>query len=44
MFEFGPEFIDNEVRNNFFKLLVDNFSEIGNEFGEFIVEIYLDII
>ncbi|CAK59090.1 unnamed protein product (macronuclear) [Paramecium tetraurelia] len=44
LFEFGSEFIDNDVRNNFFKLLIDNFNDIGTEFGMFITEIYSDLL
>ncbi|CAD8066422.1 unnamed protein product [Paramecium primaurelia] len=44
LFEFGSEFIDNDVRNNFFKLLIDNFNDIGTEFGEFITDIYSDLL
>ncbi|CAD8201080.1 unnamed protein product [Paramecium octaurelia] len=44
LFEFGSEFIDNDVRNNFFKLLIDNFNDIGTEFGVFITEIYSDLL
>jgi hypothetical protein len=40
----GSEFMDGDVLNNFFKLIVDNFNEIGIEFGEFIVDIYLEIL
>ncbi len=40
----GSEFIDNDVLNNFFKLIIDNYSDIGNDFGEFIVDIYLEIL
>jgi AP-4 complex subunit epsilon-1 len=36
--------MDGDVLNNFFKLIVDNFNEIGIEFGEFIVDIYLEIL
>lgn len=32
------------MRNNFFKLLIDNFNDSGAEFGVFIVEIYLELI
>ena len=44
VFEHGSEFIDNDVLNNFFKLLIDNYNDIGNEFGEFIVTIYLELL
>ncbi|CAD8095829.1 unnamed protein product [Paramecium sonneborni] len=44
LFEFGSEFIDNDVRNNFFKLLIDNFNDIGSEFGVFITEIYSELL
>jgi AP-4 complex subunit epsilon-1 len=44
VFEYGSEFMDNDVLNNFFKLIIDNFNEIGFEFGEFIVDIYLEIL
>ena len=36
--------MDNDVLNNFFKLIIDNFNDIGNEFGEFIIDIYLEIL
>ncbi|CAD8096428.1 unnamed protein product [Paramecium sonneborni] len=44
LFEYGSEFIDNDVRNNFFKLLIDNFNDIGSEFGVFITEIYSELL
>ena len=44
VFEYGSEFIDNDVLNNYFKLIVDNFNDIGTQFGEFIIDIYLEIL
>lgn len=40
----GSEFIDNDVLNNFFKLIYDNYTDMGNDFGEFIIDIYLEIL
>lgn len=30
--------------NNYFRLIIDNFRDNGTEFGEFIVDIYMDIL
>ena len=44
VFEFGSEFIDNEVLNNYIRLMNENYKENGNEFGEFIIDIYIDLL
>lgn len=33
VFEYGAEFIDNHILNNFLKLLNENYSLEGPEFG-----------
>jgi AP-4 complex subunit epsilon-1 len=40
----GSEFIDNDVLNNYFRLINDNFKDIGREFGEFIIDIYMETL
>ena len=41
VFEFGSEYINNEIFNNFLRLLNENFSAEGPEFGNFILETYI---
>ncbi|EGR32873.1 hypothetical protein IMG5_068280 [Ichthyophthirius multifiliis] len=44
VFEYGSEYIDNEILNNFLRTLVENFQRNGNEFGQYLIDIYLLII
>lgn len=40
VFEYGAEFVDDKLLNNFLKLLYENFLNEGSEFGEFIIDQY----
>ena len=42
--EFGSEYITNSGLNSFIKLILENFTELGEDFGEFIIDIYKEII
>lgn len=41
VFEFGAEYINNEILNNFLRLLNENFGADGPEFGVHIIDTYL---
>jgi hypothetical protein len=42
VFEYGAEFVDEKLLNNFLKLLYENFQAEGEEFGHFIINQYLE--
>ncbi len=44
VFEHGPEFIDNNILNNFLRLIYENFTLEGPDFGVFIMTTYLETI
>lgn len=44
VFEYGAEFVDEKLLNNFLKLLYENFQAEGEEFGHFIIKQYLETV
>lgn len=44
VFEFGSEFVDNLLLNNYLKLLNENYSLEGPDFGKLIIDKYIETI
>jgi AP-4 complex subunit epsilon-1 len=44
VFEFGSEFVDNEILNNFLKLIAENYQINGEAFGRFIIDTYMQTL
>jgi AP-4 complex subunit epsilon-1 len=44
VFEYGAEFIDNKLLNNFLRLVSEHFSNEGSDFGEYLVNNYLETL
>lgn len=44
VFEFGGEFIDNILLNNFLRLVSEHFQNEGDEFGISLLDNYIEMI
>ncbi|KRX02553.1 Armadillo-type fold [Pseudocohnilembus persalinus] len=44
VFEFGGEFIDNALLNNFLKLLSEHYQAEGSDFGGYLIQNFLEIL
>lgn len=42
VFEHGAEFIDNDLLNNFLRLVSEHFSSAGTEFGDYLINNYIE--